>query len=168
MPGKPGIQILSLGETVLQWGWSEIGSFEILKDLKARLFEGQISNVPVFKWWGYSYSLIHIKHIKLKMQAKISWISPTLHLINPWPLFSFIKVIQLKRIYTFIHSFIHWFWTKWWPFVQILNGWAFRFQIPFKIQWLFATQPLLNHSKSGLGQISDPHCIWISNYFSYC
>ena len=27
-----------------------------------------------------------------------------------------------------------WFLTKWQPFVRISNGWAFRFQIPFKIQ----------------------------------
>ena len=27
-----------------------------------------------------------------------------------------------------------WFLTNWWPFVQILSGWASRFKIPFQIQ----------------------------------
>ena len=48
------------------------------------------------------------------------------------------------------------FLTKWKPFVQISNGRAPGFQIPFE------TQPLFNHLESRLVQISDPHCtpIW--------
>ena len=42
-----------------------------------------------------------------------------------------------------------------WAFVHISNCWAARFQIPFE------TQPLFNHLKSRLVQISDPHCIYL-------
>ena len=38
----------------LQWG-SEIRSFKIWKQIKSRLFEGQFSNDPVFKWLSLSY-----------------------------------------------------------------------------------------------------------------
>ena len=45
-----------------------------------------------------------------------------------------------------------WFLTKWRPFAHIVNRWASRFQIPFKI-WT-----ICNQWKSRLVQISDPHC----------
>ena len=38
----------------IQWG-TEIRPFEIRKHLKSGLFEGRISNGPVFKWSGFSY-----------------------------------------------------------------------------------------------------------------
>ena len=41
----------------------------------------------------------------------------------------------------------------------VINGWASRFQIPFKI-WPFPNQPLLDWSKSELVRVSDPYCIW--------
>ena len=78
----------------VQWG-SEIGTFEIQKHLKCRVFEGQISNG---------------------------------------------------------------FWQKWQPFVCISNGWLQDFRSHSK-SGPFATQPIFNHSKSRLVQISDPHCI---------
>ena len=87
-----------------QWG-SEIWPFEIWKHLKSVLFEGRISNGPVFKWsgfgYGYSYSPNYLKTGPLEIQ-------------------------------TFLSRF-KWFLTEWWPFVQISNGWASVFQIPFEI-----------------------------------
>ena len=53
--------------------------------------------------------------------------------------------------------------TKWRPFVRISNGWAYGFHSHLKSR-PFATQPLFNHSKSRLVQISDPHC---STYFMH-
>ena len=52
------------------------------------------------------------------------------------------------------------FFTKWWPFVQISNGLASGYQIPKPKSGPFATQPLIDHSKSRLVQISDSHCVW--------
>ena len=62
---------------------------------------------------------------------------------------------------------------KWWPSVQILNGWVFGFQIPFEIKTfaikIFATQPLLHHTKSRIDWISNGwkvvglQMFWISN-----
>ena len=39
---------------LIKWG-SEIWPFQIQNDLKSGLFEGQISNDPVFKWLSFSY-----------------------------------------------------------------------------------------------------------------
>ena len=40
----------------LQWG-SEIRLFEIWKHLESGVFEGRISNGPVFKWPGFCFSM---------------------------------------------------------------------------------------------------------------
>ena len=42
--------------------------------------------------------------------------------------------------------------------VQILNGWASGYQIPFEIQTI-CTQPLLDHSKSRVSRISGLVCL---------
>ena len=104
------------------------------------LFEGRISNGFVFEWSGfcYSYSPNHSKSGRFCPDFK-------------------------------------WFLTKWQPFVQILNGfwqngsYLSGFQIVGLLDFRshsksrpFATQPLLDHSKSRLGQISDPHCIQLT------
>ena len=44
----------------IQWG-SEIRPCEIRKHLKSGLFEGRISNGPVFKWSGFSYQPFEIR-----------------------------------------------------------------------------------------------------------
>ena len=59
----------------IQWG-SEIRPFEIWKHLKSGLFEGQISNGPVFKWscfsYGYSYNPNHLNTRPFKCFVRIS------------------------------------------------------------------------------------------------
>ena len=49
-------------------------TFEIQKHLKYRLFEGQISNGPVFKWFGlsYGYSPNYLKTRPFKIQKFLS------------------------------------------------------------------------------------------------
>ena len=61
------------------------------------------------------------------------------------------KTWQFKM--TFSPDF-KWFLRKWWPFVQISNGWASRSHQKSR---LFATQLLFDHSKFNLVRISDPH-----------
>ena len=86
-------------------GLSEMGPFEIQKNLKSGLFEGQILNGPVFKWSGfnngYSYSPNHLK-------------------TRPFETQTFLSRLQMVL-------------TKWLPVVGISNGWASGFQIPFEI-----------------------------------
>ena len=89
----------------IQW-WSEIRPFEIQKHLKSGLFEGPISNGPVFKWSGFSYG----------------------YSLNPNQ-----SKTGLFKIRTFLFRF-RMFFTKWLPFVRISNGQASGLQIPFKVQ----------------------------------
>ena len=61
--------------TCKQWG-SEIWPYKIRKHLKSRLFEGRISNGPVFKWSGfcngYSYSPNYSKTGPFKIRPFLS------------------------------------------------------------------------------------------------
>ena len=58
-PLNPWAEI-QLDLNTIQWG-SEIRPFEIRKHLKSGLFEGRISNGPVFKWSGFSYQPFEIR-----------------------------------------------------------------------------------------------------------
>ena len=55
---------------IIQWG-SEIRPLKIMKQLKSGLFEGQISNGPVFKWSGFTYGFCpnHSKTILFKIHT---------------------------------------------------------------------------------------------------
>ena len=55
-----------------------------------------------------------------------------------------------------------WFFTKWWPFVLILNGWASGFQIPFKIWTICKPTSFLASRRV---RISDLHCEAVSNTY---
>ena len=93
--------------------------------VKSGLFEGPISNGPVFKWlsFGYSYS-----------------IAPT------------IRKPEHSKYGLFLD--FKWFLAKWRPFVGISNGWASGFQILFEI-WIICNLTPFNHLKSRLVHISD-------------
>ena len=98
--------------------------------VKSRLFEGQISNGPVFKWLGfcngYSYSSNHLKTGPFKIQTFCSDFK--------W----------------FLKNGSHFSWFQ----IVVLPD--FRSHSKSRP---FATQPLFDHSKSRLVQISDPHSI---------
>ena len=57
--GSPRLKLFYSGIWI-QWG-SEIRPFEIRKHLESRLFEGWISNGPVFKCLGFTYCVNHLK-----------------------------------------------------------------------------------------------------------
>ena len=86
--------------------------------LKSRLFEGQISNGPVFKWSGFSdcFSSYHLKTGPFKI----------------WPFLSGFQMVGLQD---------------------------FRFHSK---SGPFSPQPLFDHSKYRLVQISDPHCMLLT------
>ena len=84
-------------------------------DLKSWLFEGRISNGPVFKWLGLSNGYSHS------------------------PNHSKIGSFEIRMFFI-----------------------DFRCHSKSRS---FATQPLLDHSKSRLGRISDPHCTEWSRFW---
>ena len=66
-----------------------------------------------------------------------------------------------KRVAIAIQTFfpdVKWFLTKWRTFIQILNGQASEFQIPFKIGSI-CKPPLFDHLKTWHIWISDSNCI---------
>ena len=127
-------QLFLLSISNIQWR-SEIWPFEIRKHLKSWLFEGWISNGPVFKWMGFSYGY-----------------SPNHSKTGPF---------KIRTILSGFKMFLR----KWHLFVWISNGWVSGFQIPFKIWticnptsfWPFKIQtspdfrsPLYNNLNTGL------------------
>ena len=56
------------------------------------------------------------------------------------------------------NDMVYVFLPKWRQLIRISNGWAFRFQIPFKI-WTICNPTYFYHSKSRLLRILVPHCI---------
>ena len=121
-----------LSVTWIQWG-SEIRRFEIRKHLKSRLFEDRISNGPVFKWLGfsYSYSPNHLKTRGFKIRTFLSRFQ-----------------IVCDKMAPICLDF------KW------LGFHIFRCHSKSRP---FATQPLLDHLKSRLGWISDTRILHYSN-----
>ena len=114
---------------------SEIQPFEILKHLKSGLFEGQISNAPVFKWpdFSYGYSPNHSKTGTFKIQTFLSKFQMVFDKMFP----------HLSRF-------------------QMVGLPDFRSHSQSRP---FATQPLFDNSKSRLVQISDPHCMILLLFF---
>ena len=108
---------------------SEIRPFEIWKYLKSGLFEGQISNGPVFKWssfgYGYSSSPNHLQTRPFKIRTLLSGFQFF------WQMVAICLGFKCLGIWILDPS-----------------------QNPDRLQ----TQPLFDHLKS-IVQISDPHCI---------
>ena len=105
----------------MQIQWgSEIQPFEIQKHLKNGHLMIRFQIVQFLNGWALAMSLV-----------------PNIWKLDRWKSGCF--CLDFK-----------WFWTKWQPFVRISNGWASRFQIPFKIQticnptsfWPFKIQTL--------------------------
>ena len=123
-----------------QWG-SAIRPFEIRKHLKSR----SIWNPDFFK----------VKFSNGRALAMFIAIVPTI-----WK-------PDHSKTGCFCPDF-KWFLTKWRPFIQISNGWASGFQIPFKIQticnptsfWPFKIQTSLDF-RSPLYMKNMGHCLLI-------
>ena len=110
----------------VQWG-SEIRPFKIWKHLKSRLFEGEISNGLVFKWF---------------------WLSNGRALARPIVIVPTIRKLDHSKSGHFCPDF-KWFLTKWGPVVCYQTVGLPDFRSHLK-SGPFATQPLFDHIQASL------------------
>ena len=154
----------------VQWG-SEYQPYAHTKHLNTKLFEGRISNGSLFTWLVYFFCWLVGTHIEEYLGNLTIFLSKHLYQLQPNQLF-----LQLCFLTTFwgpqmvglcamslaldrpfqtrpVHKK-----TRWHPFVNYSNSWAF---------WYFNSIQIPDHLASNLFSTiwtqtrwySDPHCI---------